>query len=344
MTASPPDSGTVRASRRTRLWLFAPATLLLVMLIASSAGWLWVRGRLVSEMDARADALRGAGWTVAWSDRTLSGFPFRLKIELAGLRVKAPGEHGWGAEAPRLEAQAYVALPTHWVFVAPLGITILRPVGGPLQITGSGLCASTAGMSRSPWRIVVEGEDLVFAIPAGAKPFSFTAMKRFEFALKPADETGGDAAVLLQVEGAKAEPASVVTRLTGDAPVTLAATGRLTHLAQAHGGWSDAVRAWSAAGGALQVERVSGAGGRVKLDAVGGMLGVDAQGRLKGAIPLKLRQSEAPLSPPSPPTTPAAQAAEQAQADALAADVPLVFADGKMRLGPAVVGPAPVVR
>ncbi len=334
-----------RASRRTRLWLFAPACLLLLVLLASAAGWLWARGRLTSEMDSRAETLRQAGWTVAWTDRTLSGFPFRLKVGLAGVRLKVPGDHGWGVEVPQLEAQAYVALPTHWVFVAPAGLTILRPIGGPLQVTGAALRASTAGMARSPWRVVLEGEGLRFATPAGAKPFSFTAMQRFEFAVKPADETGADAAVLLQVEGAQADPSSLVTRLAGEAPVTLAASGRLTRLAQARGGWGEAVRAWSAAGGALQIERVSGVGGRVKIDAAGGTLGVDVQGRLEGAIPFRLRQSEAPAVPrPAPPSTPAARAAEEAQADALAADLPLVFADGQMRLGPAVVGPAPVIR
>ena len=333
-----------KSSRRTRLWLFAPATLLSLVLLASAGGWLWARGRLASEMDARADALRQAGWTVAWSERTLSGFPFRLKVRLAGVTLKAPGDHGWGLRTPALEAQAYVAIPTHWVFIAPSGLTILRPLGGPLSVTGSALRASTAGMTRSPWRVVLEGVDLAFATPPGASPFSFTAMKRFEFDLKPADETGGDAAVFLQVEGAKAHPDSVVTRIAGDAPVSLVANGRLMKLAQARGGrWGEAVRAWSADGGALQIERVAGAGGRVKIAAAGGTLGVGADGRLEGAIPLKLLQAETPVGG-GPAASPATAAAEQAQAQGLAADAPLVFQNGEMRLGPLVVGPAPVIR
>ena len=341
MTASVPNA---KSSRRTRLWLFAPATLLSLVLLASAGGWLWARGTLVSEMDARAGAMQRAGWTVSWSERTLSGFPFRLKVQLAGVTLKAPGEHGWGLQAPALEAQAYVAIPTHWVFLAPSGLTILRPLGGPLAVTGSALRASTAGMTRSPWRIVLEGVDVAFATPPDARPFSFTSMKRFEFDLKPADETGGDAAVFLQVEGARAHPDSVVTRIAGDAPVSLAANGRLTRLSAARGGgWGDAVRAWSAAGGALQIERVAGAGGRVKIDAVGGTLGVGADGHLEGAIPLKLQQSEAPLPGASAPS-PATAAAAQAEAQSLAADAPLVFQGGEMRLGPLVVGPAPVVR
>lgn len=333
-----------RAKRSTRLWLFAPATLLALVLLASAGGWLFGRQRLVSEMDRRADALRAAGWTATWTDRTISGFPFRLKTVLTDLRLQAPGEGGWGVSAPALEAEAYVVFPTHWVFVAPGGLTVMRPAGGPLQITGEALRASLAGVETAPPRIALEGVNLTFAPGPDAKPFSFATLKHAELHLRPSADRSGDADWLATLHGGAAPPQGLLSKLAPGGNIDIAASGRLTKLAAAQGGsWSDRVQAWSAAGGAMRVDRLAGVSGPLHVDGSGGLLGADADGRLEGSIPLSIAEPPEAAPAAGPRESPAAVAAMAARSGSAVA-LPVAFKDGRMRFGPLDVGPAPRLR
>ena len=332
--------------RRRPILLFLPAAVLALVLVAFSGGWWWAQGRLTAEMDVRAQALRQAGWTIAWRSRTVSGFPFRLKVVLDEVSLSLPGEHPWGLAAPQIEAQAYLAQATHWVFAAPQGLTLARPMGGPLVVGGKDLRASLAGVTASPWRIALAGDALTFATPPGARPFSFTTAQHAEAHLRPVADASGDGDVFVEIDGAQAAHDSLVWSLAQDAPVTLAGTGRLLKLAQARaGGGLDAVGAWARAGGALRLDRLSGLGGRAHVQGGGGLLGIDASGRLEGAVPLSLRQEPIEVGADGrvKPTTPAA-AAEAAGRQGGGVAFPIAFKGGRTLLGPADVGPAPMVR
>ena len=344
MSVAPSPSAPRR--RRPRFLVFLPAAALTVMLAAFSGGWWWAQGRLSAEMDRRAESLRQAGWSVGWRARTVSGFPFRLKLVLDDVTVRAPGEHPWGLATPRIEAQAYLIQATHWVFAAPQGLTVNRPMGGPLLIGGRDLRASIAGVTASPWRIALAGDDLNFTPAPGAKPFSFTTAKHAEAHLRPSADPSGDGDVFVQIDGAQAARDSLVWNLAQDAPVTLAATGRLLKLAQARpSGGLDTLGAWAQAGGALRLDKLSGVGGRAHVQGSGGLLGLDASGRLEGALPLTLRQDPVEVGADGQvrPATPAA-AAEAATRQGGGVAFPISFKNGRMFLGPADVGPAPMVR
>lgn len=341
MSAAPPLR---RPSRAGRIFLFAPAAFLFLLLVASAGAWAWSRQRLVSEMDARTRDLQAAGWTATWADRTISGFPFRLKVVLTDVRLRAPGEGGWGATTPNLEGQAYIVFPTHWVFVARRGLTVLRPLGGPLRVTGDALRASVAGTGTDPPRIALEGVNLAFSPGPQARPFSFTTLKHAEAHLRPSPNVAGDADWLVSLDGGVAPPQSLLWKLVPGGGVDIAASGRLTKLAAATGAtWSQAAGAWAGAGGAVAIDRLTGVGGPLHVDGSGGRLGLDAQGRLEGSLPLSVAESsEAPpqVAPPGSPEAAAADAARQGSAVKL----PVVFAGGRMRFGPADVGPAPTLR
>jgi hypothetical protein len=294
--------------RRGRPWLFAPAAGLALVLVGASGAWLWERGRLLSEMDARASVLSAQGGLAHWDARTVSGFPFRLKIVLQGVMLREAGEGAWGVSIPTLEAQDYVAVPTHWVFVAPQGLTLQRPSGGPVDVRGEALRASVAGIGRTPWRVVLEGVGLRFTSAPGGGPFSFASVDRLELAMKPAAPEGTDADVLLQMEGARPSAQALWRPLLSDAPLTLAATGRVT------GVGSD--------GAVLHLDRTAGTAGALKLAGAGGTLGLDADGRVIGTAPLRLTRDGAPGG----------------------IDLPLSFSDGQARLGPLPLGPAWRVR
>ena len=333
-----------RANRSTRLWLFAPAVLLAAALLAVSGVWVYAQHRLTEELDVRAQALRAAGWTVSWSGRDTSGFPFRLKVVLTDVELRAPGAGGWGVSTPRLAAEAYVVHPTHWVFVSPNGLTVNRPVGGPLQITGEALRASLAGVETSPPRIALEGVNVTFTPGPGAKPFSFSTLKHAEIHLRPSPDTSGDADWLVTLGGGAAPPEGLLHKLAPAGAIDIAASGRITRLATAVGpGWGERVQAWSSAGGALQVDRLAAVGGPLHVNSTGGLLGADAEGRLVGSLPLSIVEPPEAMPTDAPLDSPAMIAALAARAGS-ALTLAAVFKDGRMRFGPIDVGPAPKLR
>ncbi|MET0257852.1 MAG: DUF2125 domain-containing protein [Methylobacterium sp.] len=84
---SEPGSGPTPAAgkRRSRVGLFLPFILLLVLALLWSAGWFWVRDKAASEMDAWLvrEAAAGRTWTCA--DRSITGYPFRIELRCAAL-------------------------------------------------------------------------------------------------------------------------------------------------------------------------------------------------------------------------------------------------------------------
>ncbi len=68
-----------------RLGLFAPFALLVLLGLAWSAGWFWLRGKAEGEIDGwfAREAQAGRQWTC--QDRSLTGFPFRFELRCASL-------------------------------------------------------------------------------------------------------------------------------------------------------------------------------------------------------------------------------------------------------------------
>ena len=273
-----------------RIWLFAPYVILLLLAAGWGGWWFVAKTGLEQGMDARAEALRGAGYVVEMDGRKVEGFPFRMKISLATARIAAPS--GWAVSIPGLTGEAYLHQIDHWVLVAPQGLTLTRPVGGGLAVKGEGLRASLAGTSKTPWRVVLQGTKLVFTPDAGARPFSLASADRIELYLKPMP-TGGDGATLFRLEGGKATPGALLHRLVGDGVVTATFDARLTHPEAFLGrDWGGAVRAWTAAGGTAMDVEGQLSGGTASAKAKGGTLGVGAEGRLVGAVPLELQRAD----------------------------------------------------
>lgn len=341
-----PEPGPGRKKPR-RVLLFTPYAILAALLIGYGGFWLVVRGAVEAAMDARAEALRSAGYTVELGARSVEGFPFRMKISLTEARIAAPG--GWAVAAPGLTAEAYVHDPGHWVVVAPHGLTLNRPEGGGLAITGEALRASIAGVNRTPWRIVLQGTKLVFTPAPGARPFSLSAADLLEVYLKPAPQ-GGDGMALFRLEGGKAAPETLLFSLAGPAAVTATLNGVLTHTDAFHGrDWGEAVRAWAQAGGRIQTVQGIASAGQTTAKAHEGELTVGADGRLAGVVPLQLTRADKAFSSlagagkldPAAAGSAAAVAAARAQGQTTALN--LVFQAGAATVGPVRIGPSPKV-
>lgn len=331
-----------------RLWLYAPFVLLVVLLAAYTGFWLFAKTRLEAAIDARAEALRSAGYTVAFSGRRVDGLPFRMRVAFTEARIASPS--GWSLSIPGLKAEAYLHELGHWVLVAPQGLTVMRPESGGLKIGGQALRASIVRARSGPWRLALEGTRLAFAPQAGARPFSLASAERLEIYLRPAPGPAGDAMTLLRLEGGKAAPGALLHRVAGDAAITANLQARLTRPAAFAGrDWSGALRAWARAGGKAEGVEGAATGGTASVKTRGGTLAVGGDGRLVGAIPLELREGPRAIAALADGqaldagVASSAAAVAAARARDQAALINLVFQAGVTTLGPVRIGPAPKV-
>ena len=176
----------------SRVWLYGPFVLLALGIMAWSLVWLAISAEVTKGMDEAAASLRAKGWQVAWSDRWVDGYPFRIDVTVQNPNLREPS--GWGFSSPQLKAQAYAYHLDNWIVVAPpTGFTLQRPSGGPLAVTGL-LRASFAGFEATPPRIAVEGADLVLAPAPGGTPFFIGKADHFGLFVRPFEGGRAEAA------------------------------------------------------------------------------------------------------------------------------------------------------
>jgi hypothetical protein len=334
------------AHRRPRLGLYGPFVLLAIVAGVWSAGWLWARGEIERRMDRTSAQMTASGYPLAWSARIFSGYPFRLDVDLTAPRFATPS--GWAIAAPRLKAEAWLYAPGHWIVVAPQGVVVTRPTTGAFVVRAKVLRASLSEMGANPPRVSVEGVDLALTPAPGARPPALTSLGAFHFHARAGPQDQG--AVFLELDRATAQLSGLLGRIAGGRPVSFALEGVYSHAGALQGAdWRAAVRAWRAAGGRLTVGRIAASAGEAVVEARGGVLGVDADGRLEGTLSATLRQAPRALAAIGQSGAIAPEA-EGAAASVLGArsrgDIAAVTVDfqaGQTTLGPAAIGPAPKV-
>lgn len=333
----------------SRLRLFIPFAVAVVLIVGWSVVWVWARGEASKRMDAGVEMLRRAGYEVAWKDRSVGGYPFRLNISLTEARVR--DRSGWALEAPVLEGQAYMHAPTHWIIAAPSGLTFVRPAGGPVVVSGKIIRASLTNLDKTPPNVSFEGVDLSFQPAAGANPFSLQAAERVEFHLRQApSEVGDEAGVWFSVKNGKGQLSGLLGRIAGDKPISLEWDGRVSKASALRGpDWASAVRAWARAGGRMHVKRGGLTAGEALIGVNSGSLGVGSDGRATGALDVSLRQAPRALATLGQTGTIPADRAQAAAAVVEAretgdlARATLHFQAGRATLGPVAIAPAPKV-
>ncbi len=334
----------------SRLGLYIPFGLLAVFIVVWSAGWVWARGQVLTRMDAGAASLRTAGYEVAWSQRKIGGYPFRLNVSLTEARLA--DRSGWALEAPQIEAQAFLHAPTSWIIAAPQTLTFVRPVGGPVRVRGKLIRASLSHLTTQPPNLSFEGAGLTFEPAAGAQPFGLTAAERVEFHVRRAPkEVGDEAGVWLMVKGGKAQLSGLLGRIAAGKPVAIEWDGRLSKIDALRGhDWADAVRAWTAAGGRMTVKRGGLTAGEAVVGVNSGSLRVDSAGRLAGVLDVSLRQAPRALGALGAAGTISRDGADAAVAVTEArqngsdlARATINFEAGQTTLGPVALAPAPKV-
>lgn len=264
-----PDNRPARKPRR--LGLIVPWVLAAVLVVAWSGGWFWLKRETEQRMDAARASAR-----LNWSSRSVSGFPFRLNVDLKDARWS--DALGWSVTAPILKAQAYVSAPTHWTFVAPGRVVLTRGRDESVTVTADVLRASVSEFDRQPARISVEGVGLHFA-PSGAGSFPLIAAREFHLHTRAGPSDQGALYVEINQGLIRAvSPEPTPTDLIFDAVYSHAGAFNDPD-------WPHAIRAWDAAGGHFAVRRVLfRIGGATLIDARSGDLTVGADGRLRGVL------------------------------------------------------------
>ena len=312
-----PDRSPPRKSRR--LGLVLPWLALALLAGGWSLAWFKLRAEAVSRMDAAAVELRAQGYPVEWKTRTVTGYPFRLDITLTDARIGEPS--GWAMALPTLKGEAWIYRLDHWMLVAPDGVTLTRPDGGAVAVRARALRASLGGIGGRPPRLSVEGVDVDFDTAPGAKPYLIRSAERLELHLRPGpDDQGG---VLFKVEGAKLRLEGLPARVAQDRPVSMQWDLVLSKMSAFNGrSWPSAVRNWRDAGGVITVRAAELRGGDALLTGTGGPLRVGPDGLLEGRIDAQLKDSNG-------------------QGQGFGG--PVNLEDGRARLGPLDLGPAPRV-
>ncbi|HWF00869.1 MAG TPA: DUF2125 domain-containing protein [Caulobacteraceae bacterium] len=332
-----PDSP--RRQRSGRLGLIIPFLLLALFVVAVSAAW-WQESGIVLSRLREAEG-NGPGWRIAYARVNLSGFPFRLDLDFDSPRVAEPS--GWGLQAGRLKAEAFVFSPTHWVIVAPAGVIVTRPRQGPLFVAAKALRASISEADRHPPRVSVEGLDLTFSTAPGARPFFIDSAHELHIHTRsgPADQ----GAAYLEVDDARTQLSGLLARIAAGGPVSFIADGVFTHASALSGpSLGDAVRGWSDAGGDLSVRRLRLGAGRALIEARPGVLRAGPTGRLSGQLSVSLRQADAVANGLAGSGGLDAQRGREigeVTGGAAVATLPLALRDGRVRLGPIDIGPSP---
>ena len=326
-------SAEVPRRKPRRLGLYVPWGILLAAAAIWSLAWVWMMGEAQRRLDAGAASLRTAGWTVAWRQRHVGGYPFRLDVDFSDLKLADPS--GWAVAMPSLKSEAFAFAPTDWVMFVPDGLTFSRPDGGPVNVTASPLRASLNAWNETPPRISVEGSDLTFAAAPGAKPFSLASAKEVQFYVRAGPRM--QAAVFFSLEGGQALPGGWVGQIAGGKPVAIKLDGVLSHTDDLRGAtWRGLVSHWSDEGGTFDVHQLTLTAGDSTLSAQGGGVAVTDDGRLEGVLNASLTGKERVLEVAAGKAPPAGPAQSPP-----ALNLRLTFRDGATWIGPLKLASAP---
>jgi hypothetical protein len=311
--------------------------------MAAVAGdWEWTRSKVLERLAAMRAPDPHRGWALSYEAARLRGFPFRLDLDLANARLFEPS--GWAVVAPRLKTEAYLFAPHNWVAVAPDGVVVTRREAGALIVKGQALRASLSDAASHPPRLSVEGVNLAFVTPPGARPFDLATAKAFHLHTRAGP--GNQGAIYLGVEGGQPAPAGTLGLIAAGGPVVFILDGVYSHAGALTGpDWPSSLRAWTRAGGALTVRRLELTAGKAGILAKAGFLGIGPDGRLTGDLTVGAAQTPRILGVMAARGAVAADIARAggavAPARVGAASLPLNFEAGRVTLGPVALGASP---
>lgn len=316
-----------------------------VLAAAGLWGGYWFVGATVLERAAR-------GWLASEAPRVMAasadvaGFPNRFDLTLTDLRVGEAGGVIW--QAPFLQLFALSYKPWHLIAAFPPAQTVTLPDGTVLVVTADKLQASlvvTPTRAVALDRIVMAGSGLALRADGGPG----VAMQTLRLATRLDPSRTDTHEIGLEVAGLRPDPGLFVA--PPDRPLP---EGEASLRLDALLGFSAPLDRFAAATRPvpvlIEIKQVRLVWGEIEMQA-SGHLSPDAAGLAEGQIDLVLAGWDSALAlavaagamRPGIATTWAELARRLAEAspDPGRIDLPLVFANGRMRLGPLPLGPSP---
>jgi hypothetical protein len=265
----------------SRLGLYLPWAVALLLAVGWSAWWVVLRLETEHRIDAAAAAFRTGGGQVTWQARHIGGYPFRLDVDVTGLNLAGSG---WALALPSLKSEAYAFAPTRWIFATEDGATLTPPGGTPIRIASPLMRASLNSWDEHPPRLSFVGDDLAF----NAGPtFPLASARSVQVYTRAGPNDQG--AFLFKIDGGTPASGSRLSTLAAGQPVSLSVDAVFSRASALQAGpWRASVLGWSAAGGAITVQHVDFAAGPATLAAHAGAFGVGPDGALTGQAPAGL--------------------------------------------------------
>ncbi|AWN41062.1 DUF2125 domain-containing protein [Methylobacterium durans] len=272
------------AKPRSRIGLFLPFGLLLALVVLWSAGWFFIRDRAAREMDSwiAREAAAGRAWTCA--DRSLGGYPFRIELRCASLKL-ARSDGGFTLGPVTALVQIYQ--PRHGLLMAQGPFHVDQ---GDLSadVTWKALEGSFHGASGGFVRAsLVVDEPKGSVRGAGPEPIDF-ATKHLELHARP---TPGrfekDGAVDVSLRAAQVLLPVIDAFVGSAAPADLALDATVNRATVLRTGpVPQELEAWRQADGSLDLTMLSFAKGDRRLQARG-TLDIDEAHRPAGQLDLR---------------------------------------------------------
>lgn len=274
------EAANAEVRRYSRFWLYTPFVLLLLVAVAWSVAWFFIRNRAGDMLDSwlAAEAAQGRQWTCP--DRTIAGYPFRIELVCPTFALK---QGAVNASFGRVEAIAQVYQPR----------LVIAEIGGPLTVTdGKANVQSTwdllqASIHATPTgfqRLSLAATNPKLTISGLAPQAITTSGQRLEMHLRPnpsrVPEKAYDAALAIRQANIPFIDALIggneLTDLNADVTVTQADGFRGRPIAQE-------LERWRVAGGTLDILALSAAKGPRRMEAKGN-LSIDAEHRPTGQM------------------------------------------------------------
>jgi hypothetical protein len=274
------DPAPAEVRRRSRFWLYTPFVLLLLVAIAWSIAWFFIRNRADEMLDAwlTAEAGQGRQWTC--TERTIAGYPFRIELVCPTLTLK---QGAVNASFGRVEAIAQVYQPR----------LVIAEIGGPLNVTDGRanvqgtwdlLQASIHATPNSFQRLSLAATNPKLTVSGLTPQAIATAGQRLEMHLRPNPNRVQDKAYDVALAIRQATIPFIDALIGGAEPTDLNADLTLTQADGFRGRpIAQELERWRAAGGTLDILMLSAAKGVRRMEAKGN-LSIDAEHRPMGQL------------------------------------------------------------
>lgn len=231
----------------SRLWLYAPFLLILVLAAWVMTHWVLSANALEKKLAAAKGAAVVPGIAVDWTSVTMGGFPFRIDANFTNLRISGAGAHGpfsWRTGQFAMHSLAYGGARIVYEAAGPQQLTWTAKdgEGHTLDFTPGSLHASSITDPRGLTRFDLDIVNLGSAgITAG----------RFQFHMRREAET---LKAMLQAETVRG---SGIDQKLVQAYVDLNRLDMLAPLLEGQASWPVATAQWRSSGGRATVSQTS---------------------------------------------------------------------------------------